>query len=115
MASQEYIQLNTKISALTAQLEGLKSELALYETVNNADHRENAIRVDIQENSDEIAETEEKLAHIHLPDETRYYLTQTEVSYVRSLIRDLQQLKTQLFNLAAELVQKSHYYDTLKS
>lgn len=104
-------QLEAKIMALETKVKGLQSQINTLNTklqgkANTSDLRgtEVIFKNLIKDNSSLIGDLEQKLAKVVLPENTRYYLEQGEVSQFQSNFNQLRAMMTSFRKLYDNLV-----------
>ena len=113
MSNSEYIKLRSMIRQLEERMDRLEESFRNVETVQNADIRESSIRTDMQELESDIQDLNERLAMVKLPDETRYYLNQSEIKYIRKLAKEVHTLKAETERVLQQLLSKLQYADRI--
>jgi len=107
----EYTQLEAKVKSLEVQLRGMQEELRILRSSLEAKsyttelrRTEALLRQLIGDNSSLITDMEERLAKVILPEETRYYLDQGEVSQFQSNFNKLRAMMASFQQLYNNLV-----------
>lgn len=96
--------LETKNRGLQAQINSLKSDLAAKSYTSDLRRTEALVKDLIKDNSILIGDLEEKLAKVVLPENTRYYLEQGEVSQFQSNFNQLRAMMASFKKLYDSLV-----------
>jgi len=109
LSSEEYLTLNSKIMQLEKRIKALENDQGQMETVANADQREVALRTEINDLATDIQKLYEKLSLIQLPSETRFYLTEREVLYLRTLAKELNTVKAEVERTLQAVLSKLQY------
>ena len=113
MESQEYLQLNSKILALAKKVQDLEANNAKVETAAAADIREAALKADLDELATEISTVDKKIQMVKLPEASRYYLSEQEISYLKKTIKEIQTVKAEAEKVLAALISKIKYVSNI--
>lgn len=96
--------LETKVKGLQSQINTLNTKLLARSTTSDLRRTETIIKELIRDNAKLIGDLEEKLAKIILPENTRYYLEQGEVSQFQSNFNQLRAMMASFKKLYDSLV-----------
>jgi len=113
MPSNEYLTLNSKIEALARRVTALENQMSGLQTNDQADQREAAMMLTINDLEMAIGNLQQKLSTIQLPSETRNYLTQQEMSRILSMSAEFISLKSEIENVLNAILPKIQYLDNL--
>jgi len=100
----ELQQLKTQVNTLQSMIAEMKQDINSRTRLSDLSRMSQDLNDQIKGNSELISTIEQKLAKIALPDETRYYLTETEVSDFRSNFNKLLAMMTSFDQLYKNLV-----------
>jgi len=96
--------MDADIKALTKRVADLENILGMSVSLSHLKTSEEATKVLINSNAQNIRDIEEKLSKITLPDDTRYYLEESEVQDFRSNFQKLNALMVDVRNLYDQMV-----------
>ncbi len=96
--------IDTEIKALKRRVTDLEKLLGQSISQSHLKSSESATRMLINSNAQGIRDIEEKLAKITLPDDTRYYLEESEVQDFRSNFQKMTALMVDVRNLYDQMV-----------
>jgi len=109
LSSEEYLTLNSRIQLLEKRILALEQNQSQLETVASADQREVNLRVEINDLASDIQKLYEKLSVIQLPDETRFYMNEKEILYLRTLAKELNTIKAEVERTLQAVLSKLQY------
>jgi phage shock protein A len=96
MSDQQYQILLSKINQLSNRISQLEQKQATFATESYVDKVEVQIYLQLNDLISELQRLSEKLAVVQLPEDTRYYLNEREVAYLRSLGKELNTVKAEV-------------------
>lgn len=102
--TNELRTLNTKYEALFTEVSSLKKMVDSKPALSDIARSEKALTSKITDNADEIVRIERKLSSINLPEETRYYLTENEITNFQSNLSRLLAMMASFKQLYENLV-----------
>jgi len=109
MENQDYIRLDSKIAVLTKRIGDLETKISSLQTVSDADAREAAIRSLMDEFETDMQDLSNKLAVVQLPDETKYFLSEAEINFIKTTIKEIKTLKAEVDQVLQTVISKVKY------
>lgn len=100
----EIQQLKTQVQTLSATLYELKQDVNSRVRLSDLARSEERLNQIIKDNSELIVKLEQKLAKVSLPEDTRYYLSETEIADFRSNFNKLLAMLSSFEQLYKSLV-----------
>lgn len=114
--SNQLKAIKSDIRRLQSQMSVLENVIGATATISDLGLTEKRLKQLIHDNSTEITKNQQKLSIVMLPDDTRYFLEESEVEDFRSNFRKLTALMTDVQNLYDSMVSYvSNISKTLKS
>lgn len=91
-------------SSILSRLEALETAIETLASTGYVDIRVGAVQDDMGTFLSELSIIQQKLENINVPEDTRYYLTQAEIDFIRNGMSTITKFMVELENLRDELL-----------